>query len=290
MTIDITGHVFGRLTALRIGDPYTTPQGKKLRRWICKCECGNESLKKQAQLRSGKIKSCGCDNPPRYDLAGKRFGRYTVIDEVYSVRTCSGIKLRAWNCVCDCGNKSVVRGSILRSGSVKSCGCYNEDTRKVRNITHGMTDTRTYSVWQGMISRISYKSCPNYHRYGGRGITCDPKYRTFEGFYSDFGELDPLLQMDRRDNDKGYFKGNIRFVTRKENNRNKSTNVPVMQISLDGKEVYVHKTIVEASESTGIDKNGISGASKGRYKSSGGYKWLRMSKNSIAFKNNNNNR
>lgn len=32
-------------------------------------------------------------------------------------------KHTAWNCVCECGNKIVIRGDQLRSGIAKSCGC-----------------------------------------------------------------------------------------------------------------------------------------------------------------------
>ncbi|MBO9194297.1 HNH endonuclease [Rhizobium sp. 16-449-1b] len=51
---DLTGLVFGRLTALH----KKTGQGKA--KWICICECGIESEVSRSNLISGHTKSCGC--------------------------------------------------------------------------------------------------------------------------------------------------------------------------------------------------------------------------------------
>lgn len=53
---DLTGQVFGRLTAI-------APTEKRKRRyvvWKCKCQCGNEVEVESGLLTSGNIKSCGC--------------------------------------------------------------------------------------------------------------------------------------------------------------------------------------------------------------------------------------
>lgn len=52
---DITGMVFGRLTAIsflekRNGSPY----------WTCKCTCGNESIVRKGGLVNKRSQSCGC--------------------------------------------------------------------------------------------------------------------------------------------------------------------------------------------------------------------------------------
>jgi hypothetical protein len=44
-------------------------------------------------------------------------------------------------------------------------------------------------------------------------------------FYNDIGDLPDGLTIDRRDNNKGYWKDNIRFATMTEQARNKRTNV-----------------------------------------------------------------
>ena len=52
------------------------------------------------------------------DLTGRRFGRLRVIGRNYEKQS----KYVHWNCLCDCGNLSVVDGQNLRSGHTKSCG------------------------------------------------------------------------------------------------------------------------------------------------------------------------
>jgi hypothetical protein len=56
----------------------------------------------------------------KIDLTGQRFGKWTVLGECEE-RTKDG--QTQWECLCDCGNKKIVRRSNLRSGSSKSCGC-----------------------------------------------------------------------------------------------------------------------------------------------------------------------
>lgn len=59
---------------------------------------------------------------PRLDIVGKRFGMLTVID--YAGKDSGNNTL--WLCECDCGNQTVVRGTAIKHGRTKSCGCLNE--------------------------------------------------------------------------------------------------------------------------------------------------------------------
>jgi hypothetical protein len=53
---DLTGKVFGRLTALRIDPSYT----KGAMRWICSCSCGEVRSVSRGSSLSGRTTSCGC--------------------------------------------------------------------------------------------------------------------------------------------------------------------------------------------------------------------------------------
>lgn len=60
------------------------------------------------------------------DLMGERFSRLTVIDRAANLpdgRT-------QWKCVCDCGQTKQIRGSDLRQGNTKSCGCLLQEFYK----------------------------------------------------------------------------------------------------------------------------------------------------------------
>lgn len=49
------GEKFGRLTVIGEAEP-----GSGGRRWLCRCDCGNERANYPSGLRSGRIQSCGC--------------------------------------------------------------------------------------------------------------------------------------------------------------------------------------------------------------------------------------
>ncbi len=61
-----------------------------------------------------------------------------------------------------------------------------------------------------------------YHRYGGRGIELKFTSDEFVDYVVNELQIDPRgLTIDRIDNDGHYEPGNIRFVTRVENNKNR---------------------------------------------------------------------
>ncbi|KKK51461.1 hypothetical protein LCGC14_3114730 [marine sediment metagenome] len=78
-----------------------------------------------------------------------------------------------------------------------------------------------------MNQRCSDPKAHNYNRYGGRGIKCLFKsldtFRDYVMNGSGYDTIEKLkgLQIDRIDNNGHYEKGNIRFVTAKENSNNR---------------------------------------------------------------------
>jgi 5-methylcytosine-specific restriction endonuclease McrA len=54
------------------------------------------------------------------DLAGKTFGLLTVIKRADNTKNGTA----QWECLCKCGNQTVVRGDCLRRGVTQSCGCF----------------------------------------------------------------------------------------------------------------------------------------------------------------------
>lgn len=53
--IDITGQRFGKLQVIKYYG-----KSKKGALWLCKCDCGNETIVNGGSLRSGHTQSCGC--------------------------------------------------------------------------------------------------------------------------------------------------------------------------------------------------------------------------------------
>ena len=95
-----------------------------------------------------------------------------------------------------------------------------------RHWRHGLSNTRLYKIWSGMIKRCYNPKAAKYPRYGARGITvCDQWRSAFIVFHrwavqNGYGED---LQIDRIDNDGPYSPENCRWVTAAQNTRNSST-------------------------------------------------------------------
>lgn len=78
---DLTGEKFGRLTVLRKSDDYyISPNGVKIIKWVCKCDCGNEITTTGSSLKKGSTKSCGCLNTEKRKLLGKSSKKYNTYD------------------------------------------------------------------------------------------------------------------------------------------------------------------------------------------------------------------
>jgi hypothetical protein len=85
-----------------------------------------------------------------------------------------------------------------------------------------------WDVWRSMHKRCKDPKTNRYENYGGRGITVCEDWQDFHAFLKDVGYRPSRKhQLDRIDSDKGYFKENVRWVTAKENTRNKSNYKPV---------------------------------------------------------------
>lgn len=66
--IDLSGEKFGRLTVLSPTDQRRNSSVV----WLCKCECGNETLVSAKELKTGMKRSCGCLQKETRSLAGKQ--------------------------------------------------------------------------------------------------------------------------------------------------------------------------------------------------------------------------
>jgi hypothetical protein len=71
-----------------------------------------------------------------------------------------------------------------------------------------------------MLQRCTNKNNPDYHHYGGRGITVCAKWIFFVNFFKDMGDHPRGLSIKRIDNDKGYYKENCKWATQTEQTRN----------------------------------------------------------------------
>lgn len=131
--IDLTGQRFGRWTV--IGFEGRDKWGHS--KWSCLCDCSNKKVVGLQPLQNGESKSCGCyqkeqvkikKRKHRYiDLTGKKYSMLLVVKFDHVDENSRAV---FWECLCECGNKKIINGSGLKSGSIKSCGCYGIKKRR----------------------------------------------------------------------------------------------------------------------------------------------------------------
>ena len=185
------------------------------------------------------------------DLTGQRFGRLTVIERAENKG-----EEACWKCRCDCNNEVFVRGSSLRKGTTKSCGCLVEKNR----IKHGMRHTPIYNTWCHIKARCLNSSNNDYKYYGGRGITMYPEWiNNFQAFYDYVSKLEHYGEkgytLDRIDNNGNYEPNNLRWADKKTQRRNQSR---IHFVEYEG----VLMSLTEASEKSGIPRDTLKSRSK----------------------------
>lgn len=152
------------------------------------------------------------------EMLGRKFGRLTVLERGPTDRN----RERTYICACDCGNLTPpIKGSNLRRGTSRSCGCLQADRVRETSRKHGMSHTRIYKVWAGMKDRCTRPGANRYHRYGGRGIkVCREWSDSFQAFYDYVSKLPHFGEegrsLDRIDNEGDYEPGNVRWATAEE--------------------------------------------------------------------------
>lgn len=87
--------------------------------------------------------------------------------------------------------------------------------------------TPEYNTWTGIRKRCHNPKDHLYPYYGGRGIfMCEAWRASYEKFVQDVGRKPgPEFSLDRKDNERGYEPGNVRWATDAEQRRNKRSNV-----------------------------------------------------------------
>lgn len=147
----------------------------------------------------------------------------------------TGVKPSRYSAVflCECGNRIVLLVENAKKNT-KSCGCFQAESLKQQQRTHGHTagpgDSRskTYIAWMGMLCRVRAKPGTKSHKcYGARGISVCDRWLKFEHFLQDMGICPDGLTLDRIDTNGIYCKENCRWATPTEQNRNKRDNVVV---------------------------------------------------------------
>jgi hypothetical protein len=100
---------------------------------------------------------------------------------------------------------------------------------------HGKSYSPEYQVWENMKQRCTNLNHPQYKDWGGREISYDPRWESFDNFYSDMGDRPSSTHtLERKDNDGNYSKDNCEWATPVRQGRNRRTTT---MVEFDGKPI-----------------------------------------------------
>lgn len=161
--------------------------------------------------------------PAKVEMIGLTFGRLRVVREAPKVG-----RVLCYECECECGKTTIVRGYNLRSGATRSCGCLMLETASQNGkarTTHGGKGTRLFCTWTAMRARCRDKR--NKH-YGGKGISvCEDWNTSFPAFrewaYAN-GYTDELT-IDRINPNGNYEPSNCRWISIAAQQKNRTSNI-----------------------------------------------------------------
>lgn len=141
-----------------------------------------------------------------------------------------------WDCTCTlCNRNYVVNGSALKNGKSRMClSCSakrkTENQRKAADASRksGLSTTKLYQVLANAHRRCEDATNRGYPNYGARGIkVCKEWSMENVGVFYEWAMENGYkegLQLDRIDVNGDYCPENCRWVTIKENCRNRRTN------------------------------------------------------------------
>lgn len=150
------------------------------------------------------------------DMQGKTIGMWEILH-----RDPDKPKRAYWVCKCGgCGTTMSVSGTHLRQGVKGGC-------RSCRMSGNARKYPAEYNVWQNIKTRTSNQNRVNSAKYIQLGMYA-PWKNNFMLFLHAVGPRPSIEHsIDRIDNNKGYYPGNVRWATRAEQARNTSKNLKI---------------------------------------------------------------
>ena len=158
------------------------------------------------------------------DLSGLQISYLTILGYSHKHIQPCGKYVHYWRVRCICGKCFTRKGTHLTSSKYKfqSCGCKQAEATGLRFKSHGLKKLPIYEKWKAMHTRCQSNRLKDKRVYKDRGITVCDEWKDINVFYKDMGSPPKGYQLDRIDNNKGYFKENCRWVTGIENSKNKN--------------------------------------------------------------------
>lgn len=178
-TKDLPGQRFGRLTIVKrayVNDAFAGA------RWLCRCDCGGETITRGGNLHSGKTRSCGCLQREVASKLGKTKPGLLHGDSASNLTP----EYRAWNAMLNrCRNSKVPSYPEYGGRGIKVCDRWRESypnflfdmgrrpspshslDRKDNNGNYEPSNCR----WATRLEQDFNKRCTKMIKYRGETIT-----------------------------------------------------------------------------------------------------------------------
>lgn len=190
--------------------------GKKLRKCLV---CGTEKeTKGRVKTEKHSDRTCG-RNFYKYEEIGRIYGDIKITDIFLEKNG----KAKAKTICLVCGLENDVRLDNLKSNVYNN---HSHDNCKKIVFKNHRNEIKKFQIfkerWRMMLRRCLQKTHKSYESYKDRAP--EKRWEDFMFFYNDMWlGFSPELQLDRKDNSKGYSKDNCRWVTPKENSLNRNS-------------------------------------------------------------------
>lgn len=265
------GDKFGYLTVIKEVEPNITPCGTVQRKFLCKCECGNEVVRLRQTLVNSPIASCGCKAFHIGDL-NKKYTKEQTSSFLYS--TWQGMKQR-------CIDANSTSYHNYGGRGIKVCDDWLYDYTKfydwalANGASKGLTLDRididgnyepSNCRWVDLITQANNTRQNRFIEYNGKRLTVIQWSRK-----TGIAEATIRARLDKY----GYTVAEaLGFEPHKTKVYDRShTRKPVNQYSMDNTLIKEWSSAHEAAATIGISPRSIQHCIYGRYHSSGGFIW-----------------
>lgn len=131
---------------------------------VCKCDCGNVTIKRRSEILVGKVSSCGClHKETMINLLTKDFTGY-ISDSGVKIISRSAKQLLGksgawyWNCECPyCGKEFIALPANVIRGNVVSCGCQKQSKGECA-IEEALNENKCFYKKQGTFEDCKHKA------------------------------------------------------------------------------------------------------------------------------------
>lgn len=250
--VNLVGERFGKLTVVK---EYEERNSKRQqRKWVCVCDCGEAVVCKTSDLTTGKRTMCEKET----ELGRKEKVRQKALDRYQNLR------IKTFTST---GFREISLFDVLVVNDLY----YQNKNKEIPYIIYKITDTETGKVYIGKTQNFRRRICQHLKAKGRNILAVNramfekgvDKFRieAIDFAYTAYEAKSKEFEWIER------FKGNSFNVA----DRHSYNNIPVNQISPEGKVIATYESIAEAEAKTGISN--IRTALDEKDRKRGGFTW-----------------